>query len=73
MQPVIKVKETTPTEMAKEIYKCCPLKVFDLTKKNKKVLDIEDIKETDTVKLTATRTRDCTFCRECIRDENREK
>lgn len=70
-----------------DVQKCCPMKVFDLKSRKGKVInevvdgiDIEDIGQLekaldgqDGIEVEASRLRDCTYCRECIRLPKREK
>eukprot|EP00033_Pygsuia_biforma_P001485 GCRY01001675.1.p1 GENE.GCRY01001675.1~~GCRY01001675.1.p1 ORF type:complete len:374 (+),score=100.81 GCRY01001675.1:31-1122(+) len=58
--PVIKFNSAVTGENAKDLVKTCPLNVFD----------IEDIGGVATA--VAARPRDCSVCRECIREEKFE-
>lgn len=54
----IEVADTVKGQLATELQQMCPMKVFD----------IEDIGSNQTTAVAA-RPRDCTMCRECIRQD----
>ncbi|KAI3970409.1 hypothetical protein MKX01_024056 [Papaver californicum] len=62
MLPEVVLLQDIEDELAEELVKKCPAKVFD----------IEDLGK-GKMKATVARPRSCTLCRECIREENWEK
>ncbi|KAI3931296.1 hypothetical protein MKX01_040213 [Papaver californicum] len=62
MLPEVVLLQDIEDELAEELVKKCPGKVFD----------IEDLGK-GKMKATVARQRSCTLCRECIREENWEK
>ncbi|GBG91118.1 hypothetical protein CBR_g51921 [Chara braunii] len=59
MLPEVVLKEEIKGEMAEELVKKCPAKVFD----------IEDLPVKGEKRACVARPRDCTLCRECIRED----
>ncbi|KAI3892671.1 hypothetical protein MKX03_005105 [Papaver bracteatum] len=62
MLPEVVLLQDIEDELAEELVKKCPAKVFDIE-------DLGNGKK----KATVARPRSCTLCRECIREENWEK
>ncbi|MCL7041177.1 hypothetical protein MKW94_021127 [Papaver nudicaule] len=62
MLPEVVLLQDIKDELAEELVKKCPAKVFD----------IEDLGK-GKMKATVARPRSCTLCRECIREENWEE
>lgn len=70
LMPEILIKEKLTSAESKELVKKCPMKVFDIEDGNKRVFFyVGNIKGHAVV----ARPRDCTMCRECIREPEWEK